>query len=193
MQLLIHVQTCTQMLVIICAIYENNLSRNGTIKNYNSWLTVHWLYLFKCFPDVVFLRSSLVEVDGHGILSGVHLRLQTHWGTKYEWTTKSHTVLTHWGRVTHICVAKLTITGSDNGLSPGRCQAIIWTSDGILLIGPLGTNFNEFLIGIQIFPFQTMYSKMSSVKWHPFCLGLNVLTTKTGYAKYTWHGLWYKR
>ena len=113
MQLLIHVQTCTQMLVIICAIYENNLSRNGTIKNYNSWLTVHWLYLFKCFPDVVFLRSSLVEVDGHGILSGVHLRLQTHWGTKYEWTTKSHTVLTHWGRVTHICVAKLTITGSD--------------------------------------------------------------------------------
>ena len=35
--------------------------------------------------------------------------------------------LTHWGRVTHICVSKLTINGSDNGLSPGRCQAIIWT------------------------------------------------------------------
>ena len=29
-------------------------------------------------------------------------------------------VLTHWGRVTHICVSKLTIIGSDNGLSPGR-------------------------------------------------------------------------
>ena len=28
--------------------------------------------------------------------------------------------LTHWGRVTHICVNKLTIIGSDNGLSPGR-------------------------------------------------------------------------
>ena len=26
----------------------------------------------------------------------------------------------HWGRVTHICVSKLTIIGSDNGLSPGR-------------------------------------------------------------------------
>ena len=25
---------------------------------------------------------------------------------------------THWGRVTHICVSKLTIIGSDNGLSP---------------------------------------------------------------------------
>ena len=36
----------------------------------------------------------------------------------------SHT-LTHWGRVTHICVSKLTITISDNGLSPGRRQAII--------------------------------------------------------------------
>ena len=27
--------------------------------------------------------------------------------------------VTHWGRVTHICVGNLTITGSDNGLSPG--------------------------------------------------------------------------
>ena len=43
--------------------------------------------------------------------------------------------LTHWGRVTHKCVSKLTIIGSDNGLSPGRRQAIIWTNAGILLIG----------------------------------------------------------
>ena len=47
-------------------------------------------------------------------------------------------VLTHWGRVTHICIDNLTIIGSDNGLSPGRRQAIIWTNAGILLIGPLG-------------------------------------------------------
>ena len=45
-------------------------------------------------------------------------------------------ILTHWGRVTHICVVKLTIIGSDNGLSPGRRQAIILTNAGILLIGP---------------------------------------------------------
>ena len=50
--------------------------------------------------------------------------------------------LTHWGRVTHICVGKLTVTGSDNYLSPGRRQAIIWTNAGILLIEPLGTNFS---------------------------------------------------
>ena len=59
--------------------------------------------------------------------------------------------LTHWGRVTHICVIKLTLSGSDNGLSPYRRQAIIWTNVGILLIGPLGTNFSETLIGIYIF------------------------------------------
>ena len=56
--------------------------------------------------------------------------------------------LTHWGRLTHICVGKLTIIGSDNGLSPGRRQAIIWTNAGILLIGPLGTNFSEIFIEI---------------------------------------------
>ena len=58
-------------------------------------------------------------------------------------------LLTHWGRETYICVGKLTIIGSDNGLSPGRRQAIIWTIAGILLIGPLGTNFSEIWIGIQ--------------------------------------------
>ena len=59
--------------------------------------------------------------------------------------------LTHWGRVMHICVVKLTIIDSDNGLSPERRQAIIWTNVGILLIGPLRTNFSEILIGFQTF------------------------------------------
>ena len=53
--------------------------------------------------------------------------------------------LTHWGRGTHICISKLTIISSDNGLSPGRHQAIIWTDVGILVIGNLGTNFSEIL------------------------------------------------
>ena len=75
----------------------------------------------------------------------------------------------------HICVVKLTIIGSDNGLPPRRRQAIIWTNAGILLIGPLGTNFIEILIGIQTFSFKKMHLKMSSAKRRPFCLGLNVL------------------
>ena len=76
--------------------------------------------------------------------------------------------LTHWGRLTHICVGKPTTIGSDNGLSPGRRQAIIWTNAGILLIGHLGTNFSEILIEIQTFSFKKMHLKMSSAKWRPF-------------------------
>ena len=91
-------------------------------------------------------------------------------------------MLTHWGRVTQICVRKLTIMVSDNGLSPGRRQAIIWTSAGILLIGPLG-NFSEILFEIHTFSFKKMHLKMSSAKWRHFCLGLNVLTQHIG-------GLW---
>ena len=83
--------------------------------------------------------------------------------------------LTHWGRVTHICVGNLTIIGSDNGLSPCRCQAIIWKNVGILLIGPLGTNFSEMLFEIHTFSFKKIHLKMSSGKRRPFCLGLNVL------------------
>ena len=84
-------------------------------------------------------------------------------------------ILTHWGRVTHICVSKLTIIASDNCLSPERRQAIIWTNAGILLVGHLGTNFSEILIEIVTISFEKMRLKVSSAKWHPCCLCLNVL------------------
>ena len=82
--------------------------------------------------------------------------------------------LFHWGWVTHICISKLTIFDSDNGLSLGRCQAIIWTSAEILLIGSIGTNFSEILMEIHIFSFKKMHVKILSVKWGPFCLSLNM-------------------
>ena len=59
--------------------------------------------------------------------------------------------------MTHICFNKLTIIASDNGLSPGGRQAIIWTNDGILLIWSLGTNFSEILIEIHLFSFKKMH------------------------------------
>ena len=85
---------------------------------------------------------------------------------RYEWT--------HWDQVMHICISKLTSIGSDNGLSPGWCQAVIWTNGGILLIGLLATNFSEILIEIHTFSFKKMHLKISSAKWRPFCLGLIV-------------------
>ena len=86
-----------------------------------------------------------------------------------------HNGETHWGRVTHISVSKLTIIGSDNGLSPGWRQAILWTNARILIIGPLRANFSEIFIEIPIFSFKKMPLKMLSGKCRPFCLGLNVL------------------
>ena len=83
---------------------------------------------------------------------------------------------THWGRVTHICASKIIIIGSDNGLARTRCQAIIWSNAGILLIRTLGTNFIEILSKVNTFWFKEMHLEMSSVKWRPFCFGLNVFT-----------------
>ena len=78
--------------------------------------------------------------------------------------------------MTHICVSSIITIGSDNGLSPGRRQTIIWTHTRILLIGPLGINFSEIAIEINTFSFQKIDFKMSSAKWWPSFLGLIVLT-----------------
>ena len=75
----------------------------------------------------------------------------------------------------HICIDNLTIIGSDNGLAPGRCQAIIWSNADILL----GTNFSEISIEIQTFSFKknafesvvckmaAILSRLQCVKKHP--------------------------
>ena len=80
-------------------------------------------------------------------------------------------LLTHWGRVTHICVSNLTLIGSDN-LAPNRRQAIIWTNAGILLIGRLGITFIDMDILIEIHTFfkKKKHLKISSGKWRPLCL-----------------------
>ena len=83
--------------------------------------------------------------------------------------------LTHGGRMAHICVGNLTIIGSDNGLSPGCRQAIIWTSVTIFLFGPSRTNFSEISIESLTCSFKKMRLKVSSAKWRPYCFGLNVL------------------
>ena len=85
--------------------------------------------------------------------------LETHIPVHFKWNNKrcvllhdnlSHSIrvldqgeLTDCGWVTHTCSSELTIIGSDNGLSPGRRQAIIWTNAGILLIRNLGTSFSS--------------------------------------------------
>ena len=78
--------------------------------------------------------------------------------------------------MTHICVRKLTIIGSYDGLSSEWRQTIIWTNVRISLIGILKTNFTEIVSGIHIFSFKKMHLKTSFVKWRHFCLGLNAFS-----------------
>ena len=97
----------------------------------------HWGIIMKHSAWMNFRRINISSC-------GIHV-----W---YLWSKNMLKVLlTHWGRVTHICVNKLTIIGSDNGLSPGRRQAIIRTNAGILLIGYLGTTSSDILIKIHTF------------------------------------------
>ena len=80
------------------------------------------------------------------------------------------------GRVVHICISKLTNIGSDNVLSSGWRQAIIWTNVRILLVGLKGTNFSEIVIEILSLFFKQMRLRRSSAKLRQLYLGLNVLS-----------------
>ena len=126
--------------------------------------------------------SRLCEISRYNVLSDIEMGRRIPplaLGRSYDYHSVSQAP---WRlnslrpRDAYICVSKLNIIGSDIGLSPGRRQAIIWTNAGILWIGPLGTNFSELLIEIRTFSFKKMRLKMSSGKWPPFCLALNVLS-----------------
>ena len=73
----------------------------------------------------------------------------------------------------HICIGKLTILGSDNGLSPGRRQAILWTNAEVFLVGLSGKNFSEILIKIQTFLLKNTFEnvcEMVSISSRPECV-----------------------
>ena len=160
----------------MCIYFQSTGPGGDTIRKchpiYTCWcdldtLPLVWLINDKCGPHVwtYTLYNSSIRLAPDGVCQECNGLAQNRW-------------LTHWGRVTHICVGKLSIIGSDNGLSPSRCQAIFWTNAGILLIRTLGTNFIKILIQIHTCSNTKMHLKMSSEKCRPFCLGLNVLTIR---------------
>ena len=132
------------------------------------WPLIIWYVIY----DFQFVMYRAIPFQAL-ISEAMYMWMAERWSSKDWWVTG----LTHWGRVTHICISNLTIIGPDDGLSPGWRQDIIWTDAGILLIGPWGTNFSEILIGIQTFSFKKIHLKMLFVKQRPFCLGLNVLNS----------------
>ena len=88
----------------------------------------------------------------------------------------------------HICVSKIIIIRSDNGLSPKWRQAIIWTYAGILLIGLLRTNFSEILIEIHTFSFNEMHLKMSSAKMPSISSRPQWVKVPPNHIMTPWHG-----
>ena len=154
---------------------------------YSLWWPFDWNWSYLGFLGIIWrMCGSKCRGEGGGIFPTlcVEFSLVSQWKLPYYDSNFTEVCfnwwflsigLSHRGRMTHICVSRLNIIGSDNGLSPGRCQVIIWTNAGILLIGPFGTNFSEILIEIFTFSFRKMPLNMSSGKWWPFCLSLNVL------------------
>ena len=84
-----------------------------------------------------------------------------------SFTGPTHLLSANFRGPVSFAVSELAIIGSDNGLSPGQHQAIIWTNAGIYLIGPLGTNFSEIFIEILTFSFKKMHWKMVAILSRP--------------------------
>ena len=82
----------------------------------------------------------------------------------------------------------MSIACSDNGLSLGRRQAIIWISAWLLSTKPLGTHFSEIIsIKTQSFSFTRMHLKKMCATWRPFCppegWGVNSLRPSDAYMR----------
>ena len=91
----------------------------------------HWNYKVNAWVVITFIVDD-----------GMHYFFRSVF--KYYLENEQSITLAHWSRVVYICVSNINTIGSNNGLSPDRCQAVIWSHAGIFLIGPLGTQFNEF-------------------------------------------------
>ena len=85
--------------------------------------------------------------------------------------------LTHWGRVTHICVSKLTSIGSDNGLSVRNKHQ--W-------------NFNRnSYIFIQENRFECVVWKMAAILSRPQCVKMIAILQKNTFCcELFYHMIW---
>ena len=174
------VMECTSMK--ICGFEKKNLwfSRWGqlsavlVISYLNSFSSVFtfgtMIMIFTCSPRILFFQLCFWI----NTLWWIQIYVKHVWLDKNTWCHAKHLIniggkdminskliysrLTHWGQVTHMC-HKIIIFGSDNGLSPGHHEAIIWTCAGMLLIGPIGSIFNDILI-----KFIQFHSRNSSSK-----------------------------
>ena len=146
-------------------------------------ITQHWfrwrlgakqatsLYLNQCWPDSLMniCGSRWRWVKEKKKTLSIFCHFSPLWCTcgwsLFSWKTRTYLsetfnampadkLVAQGARVLATMVLTKAIIGSDNGLSPNRRQAIIWTNAGIVLIRPLGTNFSPILIEIHTFSFK---------------------------------------
>ena len=135
-----------------------------------------WICLFEMTPSkYIWIEEALVVISWEILETSI---IEMCFKITYR-----QMLLTHWGRVMHICVSNLTIIGSDNSLSPDQHQAIIWTYAGILFIGPLGSICSEIIIEINTFSlkknvFENVVWKIAAILSRPQCVE-------------TWCNMWY--
>ena len=136
---MIHVVDYFELLCTVCPMKYAHI--------YCALLCYQFLLLYVIHLPTFFRDDSLLSRQSYGISRAIGEVLRGMGKIDWYQNTPKHRTpnsLTHSGQVTHICVGNLTIIGSDNGLAPGRRQAIISTNAWILSTGPSGTNFNEF-------------------------------------------------
>ena len=154
--------------MIICAQYKKNPTRTVD--------ATEWTWFSKS------MWNDLEDIgQGQGSSHATHplmlLIICTKYGKNPSWTVDATERTWDAGR-TDVYSEIDCIIGQTDGVKPiyppttSLCGGY---NDGILLIGPMGTNFSEILIGILTFSFKKIHLKVSSAKWQPFCLGLNML------------------
>ena len=104
-------------------------------------------------------------------------------------------ILTHWGRVTHICVGEQTIIGSDNGFNwqvPSHYLNQCWNIVIWILGNKLQSNLNRNLyIFIQENAFENAVWKMVATLSRPQCVNSLWSNTITAPVQRPWK-IWLK-
>ena len=133
-----------------------------------SAIKIQWQFGYTC---VNFLSKI-----GHKTPAATAVQYQCYPSTVRCHYNMVNFLLTHWGRVTHICVSKLFIIGWDNGLSvawtaPSHYLKQCWNIVNWTLRNKLQWKFNRN----SNISSKKMHLKMASAKLLSFCLRLNVL------------------
>ena len=100
--------------------------------------------------------------------------------------------LTHWGRVTHICVGKLTIIGSDNWLvawtAPSNYLNQSWDIVSWTLRNKLQWNLKQnSVVSIQENAFENGVCEMASILFRPPCVNQCSVEVSEKWGQMTCH------